>query len=116
MTPEKQQIALCEWMGWRWDTIIDGRLYNTIPQRGSPDDELEELPNTNSLDVLHEMVLKIKDTHQYSYCGHLIEVVCGKGHGYGPDGEIEGDDFLVFNASVSQVREALLRTIGKWEE
>jgi hypothetical protein len=49
---------------------------------------------------------------RYDYCSELIAVCCGDGHGYGPDGEIEGDDFDVFNATWQQRTIALAKVKG----
>jgi hypothetical protein len=120
MTPEEQQIALCEWMGWTGITNYPNGVYNKEPMGFCPyhpefdDGQWMVLPNTNSLDVLAEMEKKLSGDSQSYYCEELIKACLGEDRGYGPDGEIEGDNFLVFTASAPQRREALLKTLGLW--
>jgi len=97
MTPEKQQIALCEWMGWKknhlglWQSPVSNITLCT-----------PELPDTSSLDVLHEMEKKLDGKYLNIYLDNLC---AGMKYRWQE----------VF-ATASQRREALLRTIGKWEE
>ncbi len=117
MTPLEQQIALCQWAGWKppedctktpphkWSSPEDGCCYN-------------ELPNTNSLDVLHEMFSKFRLSASLaelaSYRDYLMRVV-----GLNPlywDWQTAVEFERLTNATAAQRREALLRCLGLWRE
>lgn len=60
MTTEEQQIKLAEWMGWKWwnRNEINPKSSLGFGYWRSPDQtrSQDSPPDTNSLDVLHEMV------------------------------------------------------------
>lgn len=75
-----------------------------------PYDELEHLPDTNSLDVLHEMEKKVPKGSKY--CAVLFSVAVPN-----PEGtSITSAELLHVCATAAQRRESLLRVIGKWKE
>ncbi len=110
MTETEQQIALCEWMGWTdcrpssepgitWgvkpgETVVlaNGKLMADF------------LPNTNSLDVLHEMEKKLTQEQATSYHFNLV-LICDDDKSFIP----------TYLATAPQRREALLRTLGLWK-
>ena len=123
MKESEQRIALCEWAGWKW---TDGSGDYTIgwlhPLGGSQPGESfngkrtkEEcahlLPDTNSLDVLHEMV-KRANFDDDTFLENLATIVSGK-KCYKVS---EANPWNFIEATAPQWREALLRTIGKWSE
>ena len=91
MTETEQQIALCEWMEWR-KGIPQEDDYEWMHADGCG---TNYLPDTNSLDVLHEMEKKLTQV-QYNEFRLLLEFR----HGH-----------EAISASASQRREALLRAL-----
>lgn len=80
---------------------------------------IDDIPNyPSSLDAMHEAErVCISPTHQREYVCNLIGVVSGDmSCSFGPDGEIEGDEYKIFTATASQRAEAFLRTFGLWKE
>lgn len=66
----------------------------------------------NDLNECRKIEVSFTGTRGYNYCSNLIGVVMeDMSCGYGPDGEIEGDDFRVFTASATQRTVALILTI-----
>lgn len=120
MTDQEQQIALCEWAGWKRkeppEFLKDEQVRHlwTVWTRDGIDLSVENLPDTNSLDVLHEMELKL-NTYELkdSFVRYLLVLL---------DIHIpfEGNPLFVWhkviNATAAQRREALLRTLGLWKE
>ena len=120
MTPEAQRIALCEWAGWTdikedkfgllgWHERIDGR--NALWMRDSGL-YLYRLPDTDSLDVLHEMEsLLVQGDYNFQkrdkYAAELRMII-------GPHGNMRSFDYA--HAGAAQRREALLRTLGLWKD
>lgn len=106
MTDQEQQIALCEWAdkhGLR-TTFMD-------------DDGCEQvgLLDTSSLDVLHEMEMKLEWIPDDEYCQAAqyydnLVLICG----------IKMDppdvyDWHLVTATAPQRREAMLRTLNLWK-
>ena len=115
MTPEKQRIALAEWDGWKqaggftkdqcdygwWNENYDyGCVFNPLPNY------LEDL------NAVHELEKKLDGRLEYIYYTIALPKVCG--------GDRDGiTNFqrhkLYIHATATQRCEAILRTIGKWE-
>ena|SRR6185295_1848973 len=111
MTEQEQQIALCEWIGYTKTFTTDGVFKWWLNPEGK---YCNNLPNTSSLDVLHDMEKRVSNRDKVLYWNHLCRAI-------NPD--IEWEDWGVLNcclpmlcATAAQRREALLRTIGKWRE
>lgn len=105
MNEQEQNIALCEWAGWR-EIELDIK-YNRLVGFNQDSTVKSCIPDTNSLDVLHEMEKKLRNGGHFgdpmwfnSYLDSLKE---------------EHGDYAIV-ATAPQRREALLRTIGKWKE
>ncbi len=107
MTEQNQRIALCEWMGWE-DIIMypNGQIRGILA--GVNEEESMLLPNTSSLDVLHEMEKKLTPSQQVGYIQLLHKNSIQQNHWL--------KDFDCVVSEPRQRREALLRTIGKWKE
>lgn len=151
MTEQEQQIALSEWMGWKieYDDTSPRTLWVKSPTPGlnyaayDLQQACSRLPNTNSLDVLHEMELKLVDTHGGSSRAsdhepvrhaHELSKVVGielrketvVSDLKQPDGSplllntyVPASPFelvKLVRATAAQRREALLRTLGLWKE
>lgn len=117
MNEQAQQIALCEWMGWkRLESNNPKVTYWNSPEehRFTQYEGFSVLPNTNSLDVLHEMEKKLTTNELKDlfvrYLLVLLDVPLPS----------EGNPLLVWykvvNASAPQRREALLRTLNLWKD
>lgn len=102
MTKQDQRIALCEWAGWKRVEVSSGLAWGSDADKNKCWIYVHQLPDTNSLDVLHEMEKRI----------------------LGNDSLFNGDESVsehYFNsiskhATASQRREALLRTLGLWRD
>ena len=101
MNAQAQQIALCEWMGWK-RTKLDPDYDWHNPDGGYANN----LPNTNSLDVLHEMEKKLTEKQLEDYKYQLQKVCEPEGYTYKS----------AICSSAPQRREALLRTLNLWKE
>lgn len=110
MTEQEQRIALCEWMGYHLEEESNGcKVWygpNDVAQRG--------LPDTNSLDVLHEMEMKMDKRQQDVFAGILGEIVCGRQIDFGAM-RINTTTEILF-ATAAQRRKALCRTLGLWKD
>ncbi len=96
MTPEAQRIAIAK----------------ALPDlRGDP---------LNDLNAMHEVEKTLPQAFskgQDDYTSYLVGVVAGDIRwSFGPDGELEGNNFDTFTATAAQRAEAFLRTIGKWDD
>lgn len=119
MTEQEQRIALAEWMGWRLDAAspTTGRhgtiRFTTLvhsPTGGkevfdSIAEAIEALPDTNSLDVLHEIEMKLNCEQRNSYIHRLWELL-------GPNWSY--CEVALMNSA--QRREALCRALGLWKD
>lgn len=108
-----QHIALCEWAGWKRSPEMDyqGRAYGgycTIETytNGLDVRKFIDLPDTNSLDVLHEMEKRLTNAQQTLYMDNLLN----------EKSELsEMLRELTFAAAVKR-RIALLKTLNLWRE
>lgn len=118
MTEEKQRIAIAEFCGWKdchkslagfddGDGITD-RYVIGIP----PDCILHrKLPYyLNDLNAMHEAEKVVKPVHIYNEQLEIVVLGCAM---CGKDAVAE---FRVRHATAAQRAEALLKTIGKWED
>lgn len=115
MTETDQEIALCEWAGWKraaeydWGNLAHWRNGTRVVTRG-------DLPDTNRLDVLHEVTMKAVEQggwdFQQKFNHFLTEVAMRRREGSNVNQKL----FWMSNATAAQRREALLRVIGKWKE
>lgn len=103
MKPEQQRIAIAEWCGWMW---YDG-WHHVTDKREEPPDYL------NDLNAMHEAESKIELPEAYaSRLGPILlrDGVVSNLHG------TTMWSFAFAHAAAAQRAEALLRTIGKWED
>ena len=113
MTPEQQRIKIAGWVGWRFEPTSDG-----IPEWHRPDGSVDLsglLPDyLNSLDAMHEAERTLTHSQGLSHFRILRDRFATV---MGPKGSVIGvNDYLLVTATAAQRAEALLRTIGKWEE
>lgn len=137
MKLEEQRIAVAEACGWKYwhddqETLLlrpdeEWPAYPHWEERGMRRGDgrptaslidVSALPDyLNDLNAMHEAVKILTDYQRNTYCDYLVGVSHNDlSRSFGPDGEIEGDSFTVFEATASQRAEAFLRTIGKWIE
>jgi len=100
MKEQDQRIVLCEWMGWKY--------HKPTPEEIATGSYYQYEPNTNSLDVLHEMEKKLTDEQHKEFRRILRYLVTDVPH---TDAER-----AAYSASAPQRREALLRTLNLWKE
>jgi hypothetical protein len=122
MSEDEQRIALCEWMGWR---RLDA-MARTVqwcgrwePGNPNPVETSTQLPNTNSLDVLHGFELKLTREQQEEYANQLYLLLPeDENHGNMGDGVdiMTASQFQMLHAKAEFRREALLRTLNLWQE
>ncbi len=120
VTEQEQQIALCEWAGWKRNVIYDTKSRELISWL-DPSGKLVfgHLPDTNSLDVLHEMEKKLTLEQNETWLIELY-VICELG-GFPilncPNCHLtrQGACILI-KSTASDRREALLKTLGLWKE
>lgn len=114
MSPEKQRIAIAEACGWKKCEHCVG-----VPPN-SKYNLLEILPNYPAdLNAIHEAekVLLVSDTAWADYGNNLQEVCRWYAVGVVPDYRHDLASLAkIAHATPLQRCEALLRTIGKWEE
>lgn len=121
MTPEQQRIAIAEWCGWT-DIIFRGILrphekdyaghHPNLTPPGSSGRWQGTLPDyLNDLNAMHEAEKTIIDgEHECVWIGKLSEVTGANIHSNPTLWAIR-----LAHATATQRAEALLRTIGKWE-
>lgn len=108
MNPEKQRIAIAEFCGWRLRPYGDMLVWynpqgHACPiERGHRNDCIPDY--INDLNAIHKAEKLLTDEQWLKYCKNLDQVVPYKRHA----GNI--------HANAAQRAEALLKTIGKWEE
>lgn len=115
MTEQQQKIALCEW--WkpeRYNLELDQKKFQTVDMAYL----LHWWPDTNSLDVLHEMEKRLTDSHKTQYAHNLARLILVDDEVDYPEGQAPDlvEDFCVLHATAAQRREALLKTLGLWKE
>ncbi len=119
MTPEQQCIAIAEWCGWveimdRGVAFGAHVLTGRIKVEGGL--ELKTLPDyLNDLNAMHDAESKFTEqSAQDAYCLALANVCSGC-----VDWDSERMNvvaWVTMRATASQRAEALLRTIGKWQD
>ena len=123
MNDTEQQIALCEWIGFRWELLGQGkfglRKHTTNPLLERPpitqwhEAWNTNLPDTNSLDVLHEMEKKLNPEQETLYVHLLAQAIMSEAYENDPrwlKSNLSSTD-STYRATASQRREALLRTL-----
>lgn len=118
MTPESQRIALAKWAGWKFinhrigPDIVDPASYPwaCLSGRNPKDDTMDGLPDyLHDLNAVHELEIKLgQDLLSYSYYWKLCDVVVIK--------DTDVSSLALVCATASQRCEALLKTLGLWED
>ena len=114
MTPEAQRIAIAEFCGFRPLFIRDIES-NALYEIGDGKQQDRNVPDyLNSLDAMHEAERTLTHSQGLSHFRILRDRFATV---MGPKGSVIGvNDYLLVTATAAQRAEALLRTIGKWEE
>lgn len=131
MTPESQRIALAEWGGWKWRLPMQSKRSDRPNWLISPDGKgCAVWPNgdlgglmppdyLNDLNAVHELEERLDDRQREQYGDLLATRFCGF-HYIDYEGWDGGEDpsgfFWMAHLTAAQRCEALLRTIGRWEE
>jgi len=125
MTETEQQIALCEWMGWTKIISVETwhkqnpdfasdffkGFYVGIAPNGSKNRFLS-IPDTSSLDVLHEMEKRLNKNQQLAYIANLWEIKKGKLE----IPEVQEVWWALTTATAAQRAEAFLKTLNLWKQ
>lgn len=127
MLPEKQRVALAEFAGWtfknkdrpeskHWRAWYDAageqqtRWFSRECSKESTTGELPDyLNDLNAMAVIEKM---LSPQQQMDYYGHKLPTVVG----YGMFSLTHQNTRTTVSATAPQRAEALLRTIGKWDE
>lgn len=107
MKPELQIKALAELANLKYDRIEGSRLYETIPQRGSPDDDEQLLIDFNSYDAIIPLIQKQSRAVKELICANTWWTE------FGTD---ISDMVNMLEATPAELCEALLRATGKWTD
>lgn len=108
MTEHDQQIALCEWMGWKpstagWTYQHEGQWFPVLNS------------DTNDLNVLHEMEKRLDDdNHEFNQRWHFGKHLRAIVHPQFVMSD-EATWWHSSHATAFQRREALLRALGLWK-
>ncbi len=115
MNENEQRIAIAEACGWI--TIHNHEIYEYNFRNTITDKCADKLPDyLSDLNAMYEAE-KLVSLNGYDYIVNLIRVVSGdQNMGFGPDGEMEYNEFSIVCPTAAQRAEAFLRTIGKWKE
>lgn len=121
MTEREQQIAIAEFCGWKLSKETD-RFGNAYYQKGEDYRRAGEFPRTatpipdylNDLNAIHEVVNHFSFHQRENYNAKLFQVVSGVNQSIA----ITEPNYIfqALNATAAQRCEALLRTIGEWQE
>lgn len=126
MTPERQRIAIAEWEGWSPGSWVEyastcsggvksGRFWSHEGYTNRDGRVLKKLPDyLNSLDAIHEAVVAFKQTvndPDRRWSDALMRVI----QDHECCGAVEAR-YRTASATAAQRAEALLRTVGRWEE
>ena len=112
MNDQKQLIAIAEFCGWKWhgDEAWIHSPKDFYWKNG--DTTYSTLPDyPNDLNALHAAWLLLSDEQKRDFWSTLRTIM----HGEKPLVEVLYN-YLTPGATPAQFREALLRTIGKWED
>lgn len=100
MDKEKQRVAIAEFCGWTGSFGMYRQISSGKNLIGGPD-------YLNDLNAIQEAVLSLPEELHHNYMGYLGNII---------DLKKNKDVFYMHNATAAQRSEALLKTIGKWEE
>jgi len=115
MTPEAQRIAIAESCGWKCCEPKPQAKNSPYARWVNKADDIREFRNVpnygNSLDALREAVRKLTGDQRSEFCEQLVDVLKR-------DSMTAAyiDDFDMLTATAEQQAEALLRTLGLWED
>jgi hypothetical protein len=104
MTPEQQRITIAEFCGWtdiEPCTCHNGQTRGFQPIKGAHKKHTPDY--LNDLNSMHEAEKVIRNNQRGDFSIHLQRIT-------------GGEWFLCYNSTAAQRAEALLKTIGKWEE
>ena len=118
MTPERINTVIAEWCGWRLTGKLRGIQYGLQPGDTSDGNAHQRIPDYHSdLNAIHEVEKRLiltyhrvnvpvsAATNEANRYSKYLREIC----------ERDGDNHTI-HATAPQRCEALLRTIGKWEE
>lgn len=124
MTPEKQQLAIAEWVGWSRIEMSSGnissgkqllgnwvsKLYGTPPEdkdKQLDDQRFQLVPDyLNDLNAIHEVEKKLGDK-AYLYTIHLIRVLHWSAK--------TDATFVLIHATAAQRCNAMCHALGLWK-
>jgi len=111
MTDEQMRIRLAYCAGFKDVEYRHGFDHDYV---GYVDGQATTVPDyLNDLNAVHELEMKLDGVDQSTYEAHLLDVVT-------PEDEVDNEDrnfyWFVVHASANQRCEALLKTLGLWED
>lgn len=113
-----QQIALSGWAGWKivedsrgWNYGVYSPTGKNLRNANLKEELVSELPDTNSLDVLHEFEMKLTRKQQIEYL-QALSLSTGAAVHSDPFGY---ETKMIF-ADAAQRRMALLKALNLWRE
>jgi hypothetical protein len=124
MNPEKQRIKLAEWDGWKEAFPAKGQAHPETKRGGillpyhwvneRTHERVADLPDyLSDLNAVHELEKRLSRRDYWYYADiHLLDVV-GRDNNARPFG---GEQASARCATAAQRCEALLKTLGLWEE
>lgn len=132
MKTEKQRIAIAEWCGWKRsqttkEEFAESRIHDiwVDPSGKRYIHGITCPPNyLNDLNAMHEAEKRL-DAGQRRAFAHNLEVIVfyngdtkNEPNNFSPEGDYHelDESFAVYHATAAQRAEALLKTLGKWEE
>ncbi len=110
MNEQAQRVALCEWAGWTAIEFADLPKFLTgiCPQH----QKRQTLPDTSSLDVLHEMRQRLTYEQRKAYTKLRWKISRQTSSHVVTD----NDMWKFANFDAAQERECLLKTLNLWKE
>lgn len=110
MTPEQQRITIAEFLGWtdiEPCTCHNGQTRGFQPIKGAHKKHTPDY--LNDLNAMHEAEKHLSDRQKI---GYYLDLSLWRED----TGELTENLYEVVHATATQRAEALLKTIGKWEE
>lgn len=116
MSPEKMRITIAEFCGWKFcDRVTDKKsgvswdVYQKDGKRAST--YTETIPDyLSDLNAMHEAEKLLTKEQIWKYISKLVDLTGAESL------EEYAEAFVMIHATAARRAEALLRTIGKWED
>ncbi len=107
MDPIKQQIAIAEARGWKFNSLYNGRPIGFMPDQYDRETAHTFPDYLNSLDEMNKAESGLFNIYRDDYLNHLREIVQRPVR-------MATITWLMVNATAEQKAEAFLRALGLW--